>query len=151
MKLYICINQEPMQGYLHIDPMPKGDVPAFTGTLDQIAQVCDKAECEEIIASEMLDYINIKQIDDVIKTFASLLRHDGEMVLGGNDIEELSRMSFLSLLKLEDVNNILYGDKFRKAGLYSADFIRTKLEEHGLEILNITLNTYKFTIRCKRP
>lgn len=151
MKLYICINKTPISGYTHIDPKPKGNVPAFTGSLDKIQEICKPAECEEILAPDMLDYISIGQLDDVLTIFNSLLRHGGKLVLGGNNLDEFSRMSFLNLLDVEVVNSELYGNQFRKAGLYSTQTIKERLINMGLEIEEVSLDTYKFIIKSKRP
>lgn len=151
MKLYICINKQPIKGYTHIDPVPKDDVPAFSGTLESIKDICSQAECEEILAPDMADYINFSQIDNVLDMLCSLLRHNGVIILGGNDSYELSRLVFLDALECEHINNILYGGNFRKNGLFSVDFIEQKLKERGLEILNIKMDAGKFIIKAKRP
>lgn len=151
MKLYLCINKQPINGYTHIDPMPKGDVPAFTDSIDKITEVCDRAECEELLAPDMLDYISHSQIDNVLDIMVSLLRHNGVIILGGNDAHELCRLVFLGAIDSEVINNSLYGGDFRKNGLHDISSIKKRLTDKGLEILNIKLDSGKFLIKAKRP
>ena len=152
MKLYICINKASLPGYMHIDPKPKDEnVAAFAGSMEDIGKLAGKSECTEILAPHILDYIPFSVIGSVLGVFSSLLRHEGKLILGGNEASELARISFMNMVDPAELNNMLYGGDFRKNGIYSIDTIRASLEKLGLVTDKIKLDSGRFTIESHRP
>jgi len=150
MKLYICINKTSLPGYTHIDPIPKDNIPAFQGSIQDLNQIAGKGECEEILAPELLDYLSPGQLDQSLSELASLLHHEGKLIIGGTEFYELCRGVFIGQVTSDQVNNLLFNSQIRKNGIYSVEEIKEKLVNLELKIQSIKINNGTFIIEAFR-
>ena len=151
MKLYIAINKTPIQGYLHIDPSPKGDVPAFKGNLNDLSKIVEDGECTEILAPEILNLIFDSTFDQIVEKLCSLLRHKGKLIIGGIELHELSRLVFLGAIEPQQYNQILFAGSFRMNGIYTLEKIKNKLQSLNMTIEKVEIDGFNMLIEAIRP
>jgi len=107
------------------------------------------------IVFNLLDTLHISEVKQVIFSYISKLRYNGEITFTCINAHEINRQFFLDNLDIEQYNVALYGkthldiDMIRSS--YTISFIKTILEEAGLNIQLVRTNEdYTFTIKAKR-
>jgi len=110
---------------------------------------CEDAECTEIIAEEIIDYIPIDKTLDIIQLFVSKLRLGGKIVLGGTDIIELSKDILRQNKTMVEVNHELFGDG-KKQGCLALNDVATILSHLGLKVTKQRLDGAKFIVEAIR-
>lgn len=148
MKLNITIAPYIFGDYINISPL-KGDDPF---NLD-----VDTAECKEIIAEEIIDYIPIDKLLEVITHYASKLRLGGKIILGGTDIIELSKDVLRQNKTMVEVNHEIYGEQTEnmgewglKRGCLALNDVVTVLSHLNLKITKQRLDGSKFIVEAVR-
>ncbi len=142
-KLNILLNAtcDVRAGYINVDPFaPDGDKDRIKGDPAALGPIVDAAEAEEIIALGILDYLPFGKVEEVVKHWISRLAHGGKLTVGTTDFLELSRLSHLRLISLDDFNRILHGEQrevwqFKKSSC-SLNLLTELLVNNGLRILS---------------
>ena len=117
--------------------------------LDAVAQ---PNECTEILADNILDYIPTNNMYDVLKHYASKLRHNGKLIISGTDIVLVAKDIVTQRLNLVEANKIIYGDRTEvKSGMISMFDIIPLIESIGLKVMKKSYNDYIFTLEAVRP
>lgn len=152
MKIFIAIGNTHMSGYLNIDPL--GGENKTSTDFRNLDAVCDTAECTEICAPEILDYIHISEVMDVIKNWVSKLRHGGTIIIGGFDGYEIASGLVSGQLNTIEFNNIMYGTRpihpIVKCGMFTRHDIESILRELGLKIIHKRVESRKFIVEAQR-
>lgn len=148
MRINITITPYELGSYINISPL-KGDDP-FTLT-------SDTAECREIIAEEIIDYIPIDKMLDVITHYVSKLRLGGKIVLGGTDIIELSKDILRQNKTMVEANHEIFGAQTEelkewglKKGCLALNDVVAILSHLGLHITKQRLDGSKFIVEAVR-
>lgn len=152
MKLYITVGTEPMSGYTTIDPSGgEGKTSCDFRSLDNI---CGQAECKEICAPEMMDYVHCGEVMNVLKNWVSKLRHGGRIVVGGTDLYEVSKGIVAGQVDTVNSNKTIYGSAnlypFVKIGMYTRHDIESILLELGLKIDKKRVNNRCYVVEAVR-
>lgn len=152
MKVFIGIGNSHMNGYLNIDPL--GGEGKQSLDFRNLDPVCDTAECTEICAPDILDYIHISEVIDVLRNWVSKLRHGGTLIVGGFDAYEVCCGVVSGQLDTIEFNNIIYGVRplhpIVKCGMFTRHDIESILRELGLQIIHKRVESRKFTVEAKR-
>tara|TARA_R110002051_G_scaffold29094_1_gene68227 strand:+ start:2995 stop:3423 length:429 start_codon:yes stop_codon:yes gene_type:complete len=106
----------------------------------------DDAAYKEIFVDSCLDFI--EQRDDFIKELVKKIRYEGQIIISGSDIYEISRAMMSKSLSLEEANSIIYGGRYSISSVL--DMV-AKLQELGLTVLHKRVNDFKYTIIAERP
>jgi len=155
MKIYLTINNQPLNGYVTVDPtcsQPSAD--CIISDIKQIDHICSDSECEEILAPEVVDYIGAKELVSTITHWKSKLRHGGKLILGGTDIMEVARQVMMGRISVPDANTVLYGTQETlwsiKSGCYSMNDVVGLVKEMGLRITNKRVDGTNFIVEAIR-
>lgn len=152
MKIYITTTQPGLNGYITINPT--GLENTVVANIHNLDQQCDDAECTEILADDILDYIHGSQLVNTLKNWVSKLRHGGRLIVGGTDLIETAKNIVTGDLSLVDANRTLYGDSsmmFRnKVAQYTIKEVKDMLKECGLTIIKKRTQGIKFIVEAER-
>lgn len=152
MKIFITIGSQPLNGYINIDPSGgDGKKSMDFRSLDDISE---PAQCTEICAPEILDYIHHSEIMPVLQNWVSKLRHGGTIIVGGTDCYEVAKGIVSCQLDTVVFNKALFGLSpqfpFIKLGMYTRHDIESILRNFGLKIIHKRINNRTYTVEAKR-
>lgn len=152
MKIKLSVNDKPMNGYISLDPVPADPSiqPAFSGSFADLTAVVNMAECTEILADDILDYIHISDMYNVVQHWCGLLRHGGKIIIGGTDIAEVAKAIAIKAIDNKQANLILHGSRVRKASQISMDDLVSLLKSFDLKITKKRLNGMKMVVEAVR-
>jgi hypothetical protein len=99
-------------------------------------EICDDAECTEINAPDILDFIEYSKHKEFILHLIKKLRHGGVLIIGGTDITTLSLNVFSKNLSVADANQLVFGsdDSPVKVALTNLEEVRKVILETELRI-----------------
>lgn len=157
MKLNIlCGTNDILSGHVNIDPWAKdGDTEKIKGNIDNLDYLCEDGECTSIIATDVISYFPAIEVANVLENWVRKLRHKGSIIIGGADINELSKAFFQKQLDLVTVNILLFGEQkepwqYKKNILNHYD-LTNALEKLGLKIIKKRLSNYCYLLEANRP
>lgn len=163
MKLNLLMaSNDILAGYTNIDPYPQLPQQGQTfscekecGNIENLDQFCENAQATEIIAMDCIDYINLKDKDNVIKNWCKKLAHGGKLTIGGVDFDEVARTWKAGSLPFNQYLDILYGHpEFpfgSRRGVFTLEAMSHLLRLHGLQIERQQLNQFRYLITGIRP
>jgi hypothetical protein len=145
-------------GYVNIDPTLKrlGEdiilenanddqtnvIKADVRNLDDVAL---ENECLEIVAEDILDYLQIKESRTVLAHWISKLRHGGKIVVGGTDRS----------IDSESLNEIIHGSFAEswsvKLSHTTMEDLALFLESQGIKITKKRIKGFKMIVEGERP
>ena len=116
--------------------------------------VVSDAECTEITADEILDYIPHGQHLAVIQHWVSKLRHGGRIKVGGTDLYEVAKVVMNQLVTNQEANLLLHGNHQHawdiKHGQMTLNQVVSILRDLGLHIEKQRLNGTKMLVEANR-
>ena len=145
MKLFLSVDKPPINGYNSID--------LATQTIDfnNMNTVCEASECVELILDEVLNFIDLQQIPNILQKLISRLRKGGKVIITGFDINELTKSYLNGILSIADFNLVIFGNcRVKKVCCFSHNDIQNIITSNGLKIQSVDLVGGKFTIIAKR-
>ncbi len=145
MKLYFCINKQPLNGYVNIN--------LATQRVDfsNLNTLCEAAECTEMILDDVLEYLPLQTIPDILVKLITRLRKKGKIVIHNLDINETIKQYTNGLTSVADLNLMLYGhNQANKCSAFSHVDLHDILVTNGLQIVSIELLSNSFTIIAQR-
>lgn len=148
MKVYISIDKPHLNGYINIDPCIANDKISFDPR--NLNDLLDKAEANQIIVDDVLDYISHTSIYNAIANWVEKLRHGGVIIITGNDLKEVCRKSFTGEIDTGTLNQILFGAhdkawKFKSSCL-TIDEVTNLLLNFGIKIKRREINGYRYVV-----
>lgn len=162
MKLNLLMYSNTLLGgYTNIDPYPnlEGSQQTFTeekqqGDVQNLDWIVDDGECDEIIATDIIDFVNIPQKQQIIQNWAKKVKIGGKLTIGGTDVVSVSKALHQSNISLEEAGYLLYGDPNfpfgNRRGCLSLDFMVNFLESIGFRILNKRTIQYTYAVVAER-
>ena len=148
MKINLKLGGKDKNGYLNIDGLKGME-------LRNLDEYVDDAECIEVLAEDILDYLQINEARSVLAHWISKLRHGGKLIVGGTDIAEVCRMFYKRAIDLESLNEILHGN-FQEA--WSVKLSHTTMEElasflesQGIKVTKKRIEGFKMIVEGERP
>jgi hypothetical protein len=145
MKLYICVNQQPLNGYKN-----------FNLASDRIDfqnpnTICEQSSCTEIILDNVLSYINLQTIPQVLQIIISRLRKGGKLIIRDYDAQEVIQKYNNGLLSIADLNLVLFGNNApSKTSCISHVHLHDIITNTGLQIVSIELLDLTFSLIAQR-
>lgn len=157
MKINLLLSDNsPRSGFVNIDPYaPSGDPLRTIGDVTNLDEHCEDAECDELVALDIIDYVPALELDSVLLHWLKKIRHGGSITLGGVDMREVSRAFVAQKISLEDANILFYGAQsapwqYRKSTLTLQKLIEL-LESKGLKIVQKRINHFSYSVKAVRP
>lgn len=145
MKLYICVNQQPLNGYKNID-LARERV-----DFQNPDSVCERSACTEIIVDGALSYLNLQSIPSFLQILISRLRKGGKIVINDYDAVSVLQKYANGLLSIADLNFVLFGNNQpTKNACISHKDLHDILTGAGLEIKSVELLDLNFSLIAKR-
>ena len=148
MKINILIGGADKNGYLNISALKDLEI----RNLDEYV---DNAECFEIIAEDIVDYMPKQELSKVLDNCVGKLRHQGMIVIGGTDVYEGCKMFAQEALSLEELNNLMHGEQSQgwdvRLNQLTLQQMCNELESRGLKVLKKRINGFKFSVEAERP
>lgn len=115
----------------------------------------DFGELEEIVVTDVIEYIPKTIFEGVLKGWISKLAIGGKIVLSFIDIREVNRLFYLQRLNLAEFNTITHGggtEIWQNKHLnFSLDAIAILLQQLGLKLVSTKLNNLTAVIIGERP
>lgn len=111
------------------------------------------ASCRQILAPSLLNYVPISKLGYTIDVLISKLRHGGELILGGYNLNTIIGGFNSGLLTQEQLINMLYGDYSSEYHMYSATYDMNYVIEKMKNKLDITskkIICFEFIIHSHR-
>jgi hypothetical protein len=123
----------------------------FVKTLDPFVM---NAECTEILALGVIDYIEIERVEVYIQHLVSKLRHKGKLVITGRDMFYFANLVVTQPgnVDLVAVNKLIYGelDKRPYASQTHVNHVAELLQKFGLKILRKSLEAGEYVVEAER-
>jgi predicted SAM-dependent methyltransferase len=154
MKIRITVGaEEKLNGYINVDPVSRfDDLESDVRNLDPIAE---DAECSEILAEEVIDFIRREEVYPILDHWISKLRHGGKMYLSFYDTRQIAKAFFRGKINLDEFNTIVHGTFSApwdvKLGHTTVEEVSRFLQARGLVVTKKTLDGLKATIGAARP
>lgn len=128
------------------------------GNIMNLDNVVDNGEAETIIATNIIDYLELKVVVPTIQHWVSKIQHGGKIIISGTDMYEICRNFTRYNITLVQTNEILHGKYSDKPYLVKKTQFTLKglcelLIDCGLKIekKNLDTNTMTFTVEAVRP
>jgi len=143
MKLYIMVNQQPLQGYVNIDVSKH---PIDLGNLDQ---VCEDAECTEIVLNDILRFIPYSQIPTVIQHLSKKLRHNGKVTFIFSDLNNIIRKYNKATINEQDLNNLMFSNGGRSC--FSYTYLLAIIKAVKIDVKSVDIGDNQVIVIAERP
>ena len=153
MKVHINVGKPAINGYINLDPM--GGEDKCVGQITNINGIAEDAECTEILADDILDFIPSNEILNTLRHYVGKLRHGGKLIIGGTDLHSVCQAIVTKQLNCVEANHLLHGEQNNtwafKYGQINLDDLVKLLSDLGLKIMKKRLNSYKMCVEAIRP
>ena len=115
----------------------------------------DDAELTELIASDVLDYIPLVRVDEVLSNWIKKIRIGGKIVLGGVDMLEVSKSFADYRIDITEANLLIHGEQTKPYLCKKVSFTCMGLSQYieqrfNLHILKKRVNNYKMIVEAER-
>lgn len=160
MKIRLSINEVPYSGYTNVDPCPiiedgkEGQFEVYAGDFKDLDLIAETASCVEILAENVVDYVNVDRVIDVINHWVSKLRHGGRIIIKGVNLESLVKKFLNGELTTLDFNKILFGESNHpwqhKSGCINLEDVDETLRKAGLRVVHKKLDDVEYVIIGQR-
>ena len=169
MKINIIIGSSNYKsGYINIDPTlkRKGELVELENSNDDqsnivktdirnLNDIVEDSECKELIAEDVLDFLELSESRTVLSHWISKLRHGGKIIVGGTDIYEVCRLFYKQAIDLNTLNSIIHGNFSEpwdvKMGHSTLEDLQEFLQSQGIKIIKKRIQGFKMIIEGERP
>lgn len=144
-------------GYINLDPLCQDESTSNFFRREDIKTLdcIDDAECEEIMAIDVIDYFKAEDAKELVGIWAKKLKHGGLIVLGFIDVYQLTKTILGRSIDINKTNELMHGkqDKGWKTirSSLSMEYVTNLLEGHGFHILSKRFNGYNAIVKARRP
>lgn len=153
MKVNLIMGGKAMSGYLNIDPHGFGEDNKVIGEINNLDEYVGDAEATEILALDIINYLPIEEVEEVISNWISKLRHGGKIVIGGKDILSVSKIFAQGAINLVTVNKEIFGENDvlnKRKSHITLRYISELLKVKGLKILKKRINGTSISVEAIR-
>lgn len=146
-----------LNGYLNIHPFSVEETDSLKiGDVKNLDKWVQDAEAKEILATDVIDYLPLNEVNPTITNWVKKLRHKGTLVIGGVDLFEISKGVYQYELDIPTANKLLHGLQqephlFRRANFTIFGITDYLANTHGLVIMKKRITGYTYTVEAIRP
>tara|TARA_R100001082_G_scaffold96161_1_gene63643 strand:- start:4931 stop:5395 length:465 start_codon:yes stop_codon:yes gene_type:complete len=153
MKIRITVgSEEKLNGYTNIDPISHFD--GLNADLRNLDAIASDAECSEILADEVIDFIRQEEVYPILDHWISKLRHKGSIFISFYDTRQIAKAFFRGKINLDEFNKIVHGTFSApwdvRLSHTTVEEISKFLQSRGLIVNKKTLDGLKATIGATR-
>jgi len=169
MKINIIVGSSNYKsGYINIDPTLKRKAESVSldnandeqsnvvkADIRNIDDIVANSECNELIAEDVLDYLELSESRKVLSHWISKLRHGGKIIVGGTDVYEVCRLFCKQAIDLNTFNSVIHGGFSElwdvKMSHSTMEDLQEFLESQGVRIIKKRIQGFKMIIEGERP
>ena len=160
LNLLMC-SDDVLAGYRNIDPVPTftNTEQAFSsdkeiGDVQCLDGIADDGEVEEIIAQDIIDYVDIPNKLQTIQNWVKKLSYNAKLVISGIDLYETCKSFGSTALSDEQAILLLYGDPDfpfgQRRGCLQMEQVINILTQLGLVVIQKRISNFRYTIVAER-
>jgi hypothetical protein len=153
MKLHLFVYGKAITGYTNV--CPAGGDNTLVSRLDDLEGIVEAAECTEILADDITDFIPANKTFETLKYYVSKLRHNGKIIIGGTDLNSVAKNIITKRLNPVEANHLLYGTQGStwefKSGMINLADLTEILRGLGISIVHKRVNGNKMVVEGFRP
>lgn len=159
MKLNLLWGDGPEYGesYTNINPFLQMETAnCKRGNVQDLSRFADDGEVSELIALDVIDYLDTSKVVPVIEGWVKKLAHGGTIIIGGTDMYEVCRLFSHYKINLLQVNALLHGDGSKPYLIKKTQFtlkgLADLLAQLGLKIMKKRLDqeTLQMVVEAQR-
>lgn len=152
MKINLLLNSNDVRsGYLNMSPLAEPNDPdKIRCNPDNLSIYVDDGECEDFIATDMIDYVPQANKDTIMNHWMSKIALGGTLTIGGLDLTEVCRAITLRQISLQAGVECLYGKEIQRNSLIPAEQMRRLLEQKGYKIMEVKMIDLSYLIKAQR-
>lgn len=111
MKINICFgdSNEYLNNYINTNIFESNNFKQCHP--ENIDSIADDGEAEQILAINVLNYIDYNKINNVLNNWFNKLKYDGTIIISFFDFLETARLFSLGELHIDDARKIFYGEQ----------------------------------------
>jgi hypothetical protein len=149
-------SEDFMSGYVNVDPFGKSDE-VVIGEYENLNYLVEDAQCTDLIARDILDYIGPDKIDTVLFGWINKIRHGGKITLGGTDMFLVSMKHFKGDIDTDTATALVFGRRTEphlyKKNLSTLENVASALERAGFKVITKRYDqiTCKYVVTGERP
>jgi hypothetical protein len=157
MKLNLLYGHgDHLQEYVNVNPFALEETDNVRiADVKQLDGIVEDAEATQIIASDVVDYLSLDEINPVLDHWISKMRHGATLWIGGCDSYDAAKALTQFEIDLETFNMLLHGTQdqphlFKKTCLTLTGLCEY-LEDKGLKIIKKRRNGLNYVVGARRP
>lgn len=161
MKLNLLFNQDTiLADYINIDPFlgfgPEDrSTDKINGDIFDLDWIAEPAQCEEIRAYDIIDFIDMSIKPTVLQNWFGRLAKGGTITIGGNDLMLITRDTYQRNIDFNTASYLLYGNPESlgslRTGLLTIGIAEKLFAENNLSIVSKNYDgKYRYLITGKR-
>jgi hypothetical protein len=139
MKVYLTVKGDNITGYHTIDASSGGDIVAMSGVED--------SEATEIIASDVINFVSLSSLEELISGWIKKMRHGCTLVLGGVEIDEVCKALVSKAIDINKFNETIYEGRTSQISRPELEKILIK---HGLKITRKRSDNFNMVVEAIR-
>ena len=141
-------------GFTNIHP-DREDESTLKGSITNLDWVAEDAEVTQLMAVDVIDFLQPQEIEDSILHWCGKLRHGGKIFIGGLDLTEAARLVHLRRINLDDANKLIFGthsspSDHRKSAM-TMRTVEEILVQNGLKIQQSHFVKAQYCVEAMRP
>jgi hypothetical protein len=145
MRLYLSLGQVPPSGFTCVDVL-KQNV-----NLTNMNDICEAAECTEIVVDHVLQLVPHNQLVPVLQHLASRLRRGGKITVLFPNLNTILRLYQNGDLSEAQANNLVFGEQVGNRSLFSHRTVELILSKLELGVESVQLSGISSVVIAKRP
>jgi len=157
MKINLLYGEgDVLTGYTNLHPFAKEETEHLRiADVKNLDRFVENAEATEIIATDVIDYLMLHEIDTIIKHWITKLRIGGKIVLGGTDLHTVSKAFANYTIDVDAINMLLHGSQTEPHLVKRVNLTLTGLctflnEACGLKIIKRRMAGYNYLVEAHR-
>lgn len=137
MKIHLTVEQPCKNGYVWASPE---NTDLKVSDFYNCWEFCMESECTHLYAPTILEIFRTSEIEEILPKWASLIRKDGKITIGGTDLYLLSRQAIRRDKDLGSLNDMLFHKPYAVQSITSTESTAKFLRNLGFKIVNMELD-----------
>lgn len=134
MKINICLgnSNNPLNGYINTNIYENNEFKACHP--ENLNDIVDDGEAEEILAVNILNYIEYSKVKNVVINWYKKLKYDGTMTISFFDFLETSRLLTTQFISIDDARKLFFGEQIDSWQFFKSGISLTDIKKYFCDI-----------------
>ncbi len=146
---------DSLNGFLNLNPFLEQETENTKRCdIKNLNNFVDDGEVEELIAANVLEYLNTNKITEVLNHWIKKVALGGKLILGFTNIYDISRCLVHGIINLETFNILVHGTNEKpyliKRSFLTTTVVENLLKQAYLKIMKRKINNYNVTLEAVR-